>query len=303
MANSDNSGTPAATVTVSGSHDQYIIASNNGSLYVQDTVAGRDGIQTLPGVQEVLFTDGRAVFDASGTAEDVSRLYFAALGRGADDSGLESWTGDVDKSHVPISQVANSFAESPEFIHKYGALSDTDFVQQLYQNVLHRSGDTAGTLFWDAVLATGGSRGQVAESLAQSPENRANTVSTAGDVNDAETLRIYQAALGRAPDRPGEDFWSATLANGATPAQVAQGFMASPEFQHTFGGLDDSTFVSTLYQNVLHRSGDTAGQQFWTSALQQGASQASVIVGFSDSLENRVQTAGATHANWVFIPA
>jgi hypothetical protein len=52
---------------------------------------------------------------------------------------------------------------------------------------------------------------------------------------------------------------------------------------------------------VLHRGPDTAGQQYWTNALQQGSSEASVLIGFSDSLENRIQTAGATHANWVFI--
>jgi hypothetical protein len=84
---------------------------------------------------------------------------------------------------------------------------------------------------------------------------------------------------------------------------MAQGFIASPEFQHAFGGLSANDFVSALYQNVLHRPGEAAGQQFWTNALQQGTSEASVVVGFSDSLENRIQTAGATHANWVFIPA
>jgi hypothetical protein len=84
---------------------------------------------------------------------------------------------------------------------------------------------------------------------------------------------------------------------------VAQGFIASPEFQQAFGGLSVSDFVSALYQNVLHRAGDPAGQQFWTNALQTGRSQASVVAGFSDSLENRIQTAGATHANWVFLKA
>jgi hypothetical protein len=268
---------------------------------VQDTVAGRDGSQTL-GVNEVRFTDGKGIFDATGTGEDVSRLYSATLGRGADDNGLQFWSDDVDKSHAPISQVANSLAASPEFIHTYGSLSDRDFVQQIYQNVLHRSGDTAGTVFWGGVLATGGTRGQVADGIARSPENRANTVSVAGDVNDAEAYRIYAAAFGRAPDRSGETFWSSTLANGATPTQVAQGFTLSPEYQNKFGGMSASDFVASLYQNVLHRPGDASGQQFWTNALQQGASQASVIVGFADGLENRAQTASATHANWVFVP-
>jgi hypothetical protein len=36
--------------------------------------------------------------------------------------------------------------------------------------------------------------------------------------------------------------------------------------------------------------------------LQNGLSEASVLINFSDSSENRILTAGATHANWVFIP-
>jgi hypothetical protein len=299
---SDDTIAQAGTVTLHGSHDQYIIVNNNGSLYVQDTVAGRDGIQTLPGDREVVFTDGKGIFDPSGTGEDISRLYVATLGRGADDGGLEHWTDDVDNSHASLSQVAGSLATSPEFIHNFGSLSDHDFVETLYKNVLHRSDDTAGALFWDGKLATGTSRGDVADAFAQSPENRSSTVSTAGDDNDAEAYRLYTAALGRAPDQPGEDFWSAALANGATPTQVAQSFIGSPEFEHNFGGLSDNDFVSALYQNVLHRPGDDTGKQFWTSALQQGTSRANVVVSFSDSLENRVQTAGATHANWVFIP-
>lgn len=292
--------TPAPTPpgALHGSHDQYIVANDNGLLYVQDMVAGRDGTQILSASQ-VTFTDGIGVFDPDGRAEDVSRLYSATLGRAPDDSGLEFWTSD----HVPLSLIASAFAASPEFIHTYGSLSDADFVQQLYQNVLHRPGDASGAQFWDGMLGAGGSRGAVALAFAEGPENRADTLPTAGDVNDAEAYRIYQAALGRDPDAAGKAFWSSALSNGATPVQVAQGFIASPEFQQAFGGLSVSDFVSALYQNVLHRAGDPAGQQFWTNALQTGTSQASVVAGFSDSLENRIQTAGATHANWVFLKA
>jgi hypothetical protein len=67
--------------------------------------------------------------------------------------------------------------------------------------------------------------------------------------------------------------------------------------------LSSSDFVGVLYQNVLHRPGDPGGLQYWTNVLLQGASEASVLVGFSDGVENRAQTASATHANWVFVPS
>jgi hypothetical protein len=301
-------GVPApvpGTVTVSGLHNQYFEASNNGSLYLQDSVPNRDaaqnnGILNTAGDTVIQFADGVGLFDPTGSAEDVSRLYSATLGRGADLAGLQFWAGQIDNGHVPLSQVANAFAASPEFIQSFGTLTDDAFVQQLYQNVLHRAGDQGGLAFWDSDLAGGDSRGDVANSFAQSAENRAATISTAGDVNDAEALRLYQAALGRAPDAAGQQFWSQTLENGATPTQVAQGFVSSAEFQNSIGTLAPSDFVNALYQNVLHRAGDQAGQAFWTSAVTtQG--QASVVVGFADSLENRVGTADATHANWVFV--
>jgi hypothetical protein len=233
----------------------------------------------------------------------VLRLYQAGLGRSPDVDGLSFWTSNVDDSRVSLADVANSFATSPEFIHNYGSLSDLAFVQQLYQNVLNRSGDTGGAQFWQGQMASGVSRGQVLVGFAESPENRTRTLPTAGDKNDAEAYRLFQAALNRAPDQGGQSFWSTTLANGATPSQVAQSFINSAEFQQKFGALSAGDFVSALYQNVLHRAGDPGGQQFWTNALQQGASEASVLVGFSDGLENRVQTAGATHDGWVFIHA
>ena len=295
--------TPPGNVALHGSHDQYVIISNNGSLEVDDKVGGRDGNETLPANNVIKFTDGTGVFDPTGTAEDVDRLYSAALGRAPDVAGLQFWTNAVDGSHVPLSDVANTFASSPEFIHSFGSLSDAAFVQQLYQNVLGRPGDAAGAAFWQGTLATGSTRGSVVLGFAQSPENQAKTLSTAGDKDNAEAFRLYQAALDRAPDDAGQTFWSNALRNGATPAQLAQGFINSPEFQQKYGSLGASDFVAQLYENVLHRPGDAAGQQFWTNSLQQGASQASVLVGFSDSAENRMQTAAATHANWVFIPA
>jgi phospholipase/lecithinase/hemolysin len=296
-------GVGSREVALRGSSSQYVIADDGGSLYVNDTVAGRDGAQILPGTTLMRFTDGSGVFDPTGSAEDVARIYLASLGRAPDVNGLEFWAGQIDSSHVPLSAIANDFAASPEFIQHYGALSDADYINQLYQNVLARPGDSGELQYWDGVLASGGSRGDVLLGFSESFEFQSKTLSIAGDTNNAEAYRMYIAGLGRAPDPGGEAFWSSQLANDASQTRVAQSFVASTEFQEKYGRLSASDFVSNLYQNLLHHPGDAGGQQFWTSYLQQGGSQASVLVSFSDSLENRTQTAGATHANWVFIPA
>jgi hypothetical protein len=290
-------------IELHSSHSEYIITTSNGSLYAQDTVGGRDGTQTLSGVREINFTDGTGIFDPTGTAENVARLYQATLGRAPDVSGLEYWTAQVDEASVPLSAVASSFTTSAEFSQNYGSLSDSSFVSQLYQNGLGRTADAGGAQYWERVLALGASRGAVVLNFAESQESKANTLSTAGDVDSAEAYRLYQAALNRVPDLVGLSYWSSALTGGATPSQVAQNFINSPEYQKDYGALSASDFVATLYQNALHRAGDPDGQQFWTSKLQQGSSEAGVLIGFSDSLENRVQTASATHANWVFVPS
>jgi hypothetical protein len=295
--------TPAAEVILHGSHDQYVVVSSNGSLYLDDTVAGRDGTRTLPSGRVMAFTDGAGVFDPSGTAEDVARLYHAALHRSPDLAGLEAWTAAIDTSHVPLSAVANSFAISPEFIQNYGSLSNADFVARLYLDALGRTEDAAGAQQWDKMLASGMSRGEVTVSFAESQEEKADTVATAGDAGNAEVYRLYQTTFNRPADLAGETFWSSALAGGVTLSQIAQDFVGSAEFQQIYGALTTGDFVATLYRNALHRPADATGLQAWTNALRQGVGQANVIAGFSDSLESRVQTAGATHANWVFIPA
>jgi hypothetical protein len=152
-------------------------------------------------------------------------------------------------------------------------------------------------------LNGGASRGSVTQAFAESQEEKAITLGTAGDHNNAEVFRLYQTAFHRTPDQAGEDYWAHALGGGSTLTQIAQSFIGSAEFQQTYGALSTSDFVSALYENALHRSADAAGFQAWTSAMAQGTSQANVIISFSDSPENRAQTAAATHDSWVFIHA
>ena len=289
-------------VVLQGPSSQFQIAADGASLYVNNTVAGGSGTQVLPGVTLMNFTNGIGLFDPTGSAEDVARLYLAALDRQPDLGGLEYWTAQIDDLHVPLSAIANDFASSPEFIQDYGTLSNSAFVSQLYQNVLDRPADPSGLQYWESVLGQGASRGQVLLGFSQSNEFEADTISTAGDTNNAEVYRIYEAGLGRAPDPSGLTNWTAQLAAGATPVQVAQSITGSAEFQQKYGGLSPTDFITDLYQNVLHRAPDPSGLQSWTTYLQKGGTDAGVVIGFADSVENRALTSAATHANWVFIP-
>jgi len=292
---------PQPSIQLHGVHTDYIITQvSGGQAYIQDTKAGRDGIQTLAKLDQISFADGVGLFDPSGTAEDVARLYQGAFGRAPDFQGLDSNTALVTSNTISLAALAASFTSSPEFIARYGQTDTDGFARQLYLNVLHRNPDAAGQQLW-ANYTNATSRGAALLAFSDSTENHRQTLPIAGSRTDAEATRLYQAAFNRSPDAAGLVLWSGQLSQGVAVDQVAQGFVGSAEFAAAYGALDANAFVTQLYANVLHRAPDAPGLQGWLSALASGSSRAHVMTGFADSNENRIATAGATHDAWVYV--
>ncbi|HSV36773.1 MAG TPA: DUF4214 domain-containing protein [Ramlibacter sp.] len=108
----------------------------------------------------------------------------------------------------------------------------------------------------------------------------------------AEAFRLYKAALNRVPDQEGLIFQTQALKSGLSLSQLAENFMASPEFLQRFGSPDDDAFVTLLYNNVLNRAPDAGGFTFHTGLLEEGTvTRAEVLVGFSESPENQAAVA------------
>jgi serralysin len=113
-----------------------------------------------------------------------------------------------------------------------------------------------------------------------------------GDAGQA--YRLYQAAFNRVPDSGGLGYQTNALDTGLTLTQVAQNFINSPEFQSTYGNVDDTQFLTLLYRNVLHREPDSGGLQFHLDEMHvQGQSRAMELVHFSESPENQANVIGA----------
>lgn len=111
--------------------------------------------------------------------------------------------------------------------------------------------------------------------------------------NAGEAYRLYRAALDRTPDVLGLGGWIKALDTGSLLTSVASGFLGSQEFMNKYGGPhpSDIDLVTLLYRNVLHRDPDPVGLNGWISNLQGGQSRESVLIGFSESTENILQTA------------
>jgi len=110
------------------------------------------------------------------------------------------------------------------------------------------------------------------------------------DANAAAIHRLYLATLRRAPDDAGLQNWVAYVQSGQTLQQAASGFITSTEFQSVYGALNNTQFVTLLYNNVLHRAPDPSGLSNWVNLLNSGSSRESVVVGFSESNEFRTAT-------------
>ncbi|GGK28271.1 DUF4214 domain-containing protein [Salinarimonas ramus] len=103
--------------------------------------------------------------------------------------------------------------------------------------------------------------------------------------------RLYEAALNRVPDPAGLGAWTRALDAGTSLAEVAWGFINSPEFMNRFSTAQtDAGFVDALYQNVLDRLPDAIGKEYWELQLNSGVSRADVLIGFSESAENKNAT-------------
>lgn len=107
----------------------------------------------------------------------------------------------------------------------------------------------------------------------------------------AKVVRLYQATLDRAPDLQGLARWTQEIDAGTkTLAQVASGFVNSPEFKATYGTTTNEEFVTLLYNNVLGRDPDAQGLKNWTERLDNGMARNEAVTGFSQSPEFKTAT-------------
>jgi hypothetical protein len=106
--------------------------------------------------------------------------------------------------------------------------------------------------------------------------------------NYGRAYRLYRAAFGRTPDAGGLAFWVTALDNSYTLQQIAAGFIDSAEFRARYGDAPtDAEFAASLYANILYRTPDPTGHQFWLDRLADGVPRADVLAAVSESAENK----------------
>lgn len=229
----------------------------------------------------------------------VARMYLAALGREADADGHKVWTNRMIKGMQPET-LAENFMDSPEFDQRYGATGPSEFVTLLYQNALGREPDAKGLAIWINQLDSGAmTRAEVLFHFADSREFKNNTEAYALSYSREMTAmswtddvyRLYEAALHRPPGRAGITEWTTRLAEGASLATIADGFLQSREFKMLYPESTAGDYVTLLYRNALGRDPDSKGYAAWVKAIEDGTiSRRDALIHFSQSPELQLKS-------------
>ncbi|MFK3739111.1 DUF4214 domain-containing protein [Massilia sp. TN1-12] len=171
--NAIDGGDGIDTVVYAGTRDSYSVNKEVWGFGVTEK-GGAGGHDAVINVERLQFSDGYLALDTDGTAGQVFRLYQAVFGRPAEPAGEGYWIWAKETAGSSWNDIANNFANSKEYIDRYGANSPTnEFVNHLYENVLHRTADGAGYDYWVDVLNHGAARSDVIIAFSESPENQA----------------------------------------------------------------------------------------------------------------------------------
>jgi Domain of unknown function (DUF4214)/Immunoglobulin I-set domain/Immunoglobulin domain/FG-GAP-like repeat len=252
----------------------------------------------------------------------VQQLYRNVLDREADPAGLADWVGQLTAGRSR-GTVLLGFSESDEFkanlasqveivrlffllkrqtptsaqlenwleflkgydqtdtLYAIGypsGLDDAAYIRTVFRGFLRRDPDTGALSAFGNALAGGAvTHAALVDILMNSDEFSQNV---------APVARLYLSALLRVPDAPGFDNWVSFVREGNSLQSTADLFAASQEFTNRYGAMNDTQYVTALYENILGREPDPEGLADWTGRLANGTgTRSQILIGFAQSQE------------------
>jgi hypothetical protein len=162
-------------LVLGGARANFTVTHTASGFTVQDKV-GAGGTDTLANLERLQFDDACLALDIDGVGGQTYRLYQASFNRAPDLAGLGYWIGEGDRG-MALTTVAGQFVGSAEFVKTYGTLDNTQYVTQLYSNVLHRAPDPGGLAYHVNLLnAQTTSRSDTLLSFCESGEYKAELI-------------------------------------------------------------------------------------------------------------------------------
>ncbi|MFN6954231.1 MAG: DUF4214 domain-containing protein [Acetobacteraceae bacterium] len=266
---------PGAVGTLRFSWEAELVLTGPDGLTL---IRMQDGTDVwLPPINLLRTGDGELHFNPAGAVGQVIRVYQAVLDRPPDLDGLLFHTGRIANGATLV-EIAESFVFSPEFLTRFGGLTNEQLVTALYQVALGRAPDPGGFAFHVGQLNAGMSRGEKIAQFVASPE----AASIFGAANPggvfvpnphaARIAAAYDAVFDRAPDPGGLAFWSGLLSGGqATNRDLIAAITQSAEFQARHSGSSNTQFVISIFDSALERLPGPGGLAYWSGLLDTGA--------------------------------
>ncbi|MDU8499566.1 DUF4214 domain-containing protein [Pseudomonas syringae] len=137
--------------------------ADSGGLQTWQTLLANGG--TLGDVAAGIAGSAEARTLDQSNGDFVRDLYQIALGRSADQAGLDNWVGNLFNG-ASRADVAKAIVNSDEAVLK----ADSDFIDNLYLTATGRASDTAGKATFTNILANGGTHADVAIGIVGSVE-------------------------------------------------------------------------------------------------------------------------------------
>jgi hypothetical protein len=164
------------SILINDKASNFLALSSKNSWFLESSVFSlpNQNQTTLTNIERLKFSDTNIALDIGATqnAGSVYMLYKAAFNRPSDANGMGYWISLKDGGANIVTNIAQGFVNSAEFMAKYGANpTNASYVNNLYQNVLGRAGEAGGVAYWIGEMDTGRvSKAQALVSFATLPE-------------------------------------------------------------------------------------------------------------------------------------
>jgi hypothetical protein len=164
----------------------------------------------------------------------------------------------------------------------------TALMQNFYQRIMVRSADAGGLNDWVSALNNKSiDIGQAFNGFVTSPEFLSR-------VSPMTALLLAFAPTNQPPDSSLLRYNVRLTRTGVTPDAAALNILYSQQFVNEFGDtsqLNNTQFVTFLYNTVLHRAPDAGGLADWVTNLNSGAvNRGQVAILFANSIEYTTKT-------------
>lgn len=178
--------------------------------------------------------------------QEVARLYIASFNRVADTSGLNYWVSAY-LNGLSLQSMANDFMNSLEGVAKYpSSMSNSAFLDAIYQNVFGRAPDNSGKAFWEAALVAGTSRATFIDTVINAA--LANNSNDGAMLNNKAAYGVYCAVNAITPESAAATLLTITHDPATLDAasKTNLGFSLTTGTDGLNGGTGNDTFTGTV---------------------------------------------------------